>query len=86
MKRLMFDIFLNFGLRALAQQQGNFLALESPAWLQQLLSEVGLQFYIVFGGEEAEVQNGVLAISRCGTLALYSGIFLSLGRSENTRE
>jgi len=47
-----------------------------------------LQFYIVLRREEAEreVQIGVLAISRCGTLAMYSGGFLNLGNSENARE
>ena len=84
-------IFFNFSLCALVQGQSNFLALESPSWLQQLLGYVGLQFCIVLRGDEAEkeveeVQIGVLTISRCGTVAMYSGIVLSPSHSENARE
>ena len=40
-----------------------------------------------FRGEEPqEVQFGVSAISRCDTLTMYSGVFLNLVSSENTRE
>ena len=53
---------------------------------------MGLQFYVVLRGEEAEaeeeaeIQIDILATSCCGTLAMYSGIFLSLGCSENAQE
>ena len=52
---------------------------------QQLLREVGLQFYIFLRVEEAEEEIGVSANFRC-TFEMVFGVVLRRGSSENARE